>query len=178
MRHRHSRSGYTLLECLMYGLVLASIVNLCTALFLSARRVHALAELSVTRMDALRDIEADFREAARRSDTVVDGVVGLKVPNVMLALSGPAQDGAKTFAVWRTGDNGALIHETYEVRDGKPAITGQHGYPIQVASATATTADSGGNLVQFSVAIDNEGTPNTVPHTNTFIARLAGGARR
>ena len=76
IRRLRPNSGYTLPEVLMYGVILASVVNLCAALSLSARRVYALGEISMTRLDALRDIEADFRLAAARANTLTDRVDG------------------------------------------------------------------------------------------------------
>lgn len=177
-RRLRSRGGYSLPEVLMYGAILAVLVNLCTALFLSARRVYALGELSITRMDALRGMEDDFRDAVNRSTEIVDGVEGLKLPNVVVALRGETTGDATPFAVWRMGEPGALIFETYESRGGKPAITAQRGYAIDVSKAAAARMEGRANVLQFTVHVDNKGTPNTVPGENTFIARLGGGVRR
>ena len=174
---RASRAGFTLIEMLTYGVVLAVIVNLCATLFLSARRMYSLSELSVTRMEALRDVESDLREAAAGANAVVAGVPGATLSNVVLALRAGDAGEALTYTVWRLGDPGALIFERYESEDGTLAITAQRGYAIGVTAAAAEPLGDEIPAVQMTVSVDNEGTAHTVPGTNTFVARLGGVER-
>jgi type II secretory pathway component PulJ len=174
-RWRRAR-GFTLLEVLAYCLVLAAIVNLCTSLFLSVRRIHALGSMSVTRMDALREMESDFRRAAHNAQAVTAGVDGLDLPGLALTLRGPAKDGAMRYAVWRMGEKNALIHETYESRDSTTAILGQKSYPIGVREFRPSASHSPGNVIEIAIIVENKGTSGTIPAANTFVARLGGGA--
>lgn len=173
-----ARGGYTLIELLAYVLVLGVIVNLCTSLFLSGRRVYALGELSVARMDALRKIERDFRQAARTSDTVVAGVEGVSQLNPSLVLRGATGNGTERYAVWRLGGNGALLRETYERTESTTTITSQRSYAIGVKEAKVARGGADGALVTLSVTVQNKGTSNTVPAENMFVARLRGGSDR
>jgi hypothetical protein len=171
----HRNGGFTLIELLSYCFVLAIIVNLCVSLSLTVRRTHALGDVAINRMDGLRDVESDFRRAVHTSDTVVESIPGLDLPDVALVLRGTSVNEDTRYALWRMGENDSLIHETYAVRDGTIEITSQRSYPIGITDFVHASGASDTRLVKVVATVDNTGTQNTTPETNTFVARLGGG---
>jgi len=172
---RSGRAGYTLLEMLLYGVVLAMIVNLSTSLFLSARRIQSLGETSLERVSALGRMEEDFRASALAAVDRVDSVPGVRMTRPILALRGAAEDGSQRYFTWRQGESGALIHETFEVRGGSASLTSQSGYAIDVRGARADVREDLPGVIALVVDVDTRWTKNTVPASNRFVSRLGGG---
>ncbi len=174
---RKDTAGFTLLELLAYMFVLAIILNVTAKTAISGRRIHALGDLAMARMDSLRDVESDFRKAAAQSNRVYP--LGDEFPfgANAFALAGRGDDESLRLHVWRLTEDESLIYEVYR-KDARVELLRRKKYAIQVTGFNAHGESDRGDgtvLVEFLLTIRNEGTAHLVPAEHRLAACLVGG---
>jgi len=71
--NQKNNSGWTLVEMLVYGVLLMVIVNAGMKLSISAARISAVNALAKDRLLAVQDIDSAFRNAVRGASGVLEG---------------------------------------------------------------------------------------------------------
>lgn len=172
----HRDGGYTLLEMLAYTVVLAVIVNVSSAMFLSGKRLHALGDIALERIEIFRQLERQFHETVVDADRVEAALPGVSVSGPRLVLREGNGEAGHRFILWHRDAAGALRCERYERAGETLALRSSRAYDLPITNLrfAVDEADGGATLVRMDLEIDNAGTRNTVPATNVFVAAVRG----
>lgn len=173
----NASGGYTLLELLAYIFVFTIIVNTTVALFLSTKRIHALGEIGLERIERVQEVESDFRESVLNANAFVGQsiVPGLGDPSIVLRTT--STQGKEEFSVWHTSDENRIRLSQYRNTDDGLTLRYRKTYSLPITSVAfiIDKTDTGdARTVRMDLAIIAEGTPNTTPAENTVIASLGG----
>ena len=180
MKPRHSTAddrGYTLIELLAYAFVLAIIVNMSVTLFLNAKRLSVLGEMAFERISGVDEIGREFTDAVIQSDAIMHELNTMVTDEECLILSQPAEAGRR-YVVFRTVDEGRYLRAEEYVEDSEGlSLEKLKTYRLPIAGLRfeyASEQPEQSRTVRLHLHIDNEGTPNTTPSENLFVATLRG----
>lgn len=172
-----NNAGYSLLELLAYVFILGIIVNLSVSLLLTTKRLTDVGELAFDRIRTVEEIGREFRSAVRASSMVVAELNATQSDGSHLVLAQFGLNGPR-YVVFRMSEDGEFLSiEEYAKPDGefvleKLKTLALTGTAVRFEYTAAEPAAA--RTVRLVVDIDNEGTRNTVPAENVFVASLRG----
>lgn len=170
-------SGYSLLELLAYLFILAIIINVSLSLMLMTKRLTDVGELAFERIRIVEEIGREFRSAIEVSDAVVAEADGLHSNGSRLLLSNSGTNGSRHTVIQTTKRGDYLLIEEYAVSKGETRLENLKSIPlpgVEVRFEYSTPDPEAARWIRLVVDIDNEGTPNTIPAVNVFVASLRG----
>lgn len=180
MRPRHATAddtGYTLIELLVYAFVLAIIVNMSVTLFLSAKRLSFVGELAFERIIGVHEIGREFTDAVMQSDAIMHELNTIVTDEDCLILSQPTEAGRR-YVVFRAVDEGRYLRAEEYVDDGAGlSLEKLKTFRLPLAGLRfeyGSEQPEQSRTVRLHLHIDNEGTPNTTPSENLFVASMRG----
>lgn len=191
MRLRRSTAGdrgYSLIELLAYAFVLAIVVNMSVTLFLNAKRLSVLGEMVFERMSGVNEMGREFTGAVMQSDAILDELNSIVTDEECLILSqpaipfsgagGPPVEAGRRYIVFRVVDEGRHLRREAYVQDGDGlSLEKLKTFRLPIAGLRfeyASDRPEESRTVRLHLHIDNEGTPNTTPSENLFVASLRG----
>ena len=179
---RKRKSGYSLVEMLVYVSLLAVAFTLCMKIFVSGTRLSALNTLAMDRINGLAEVEREFRQAVRGAYAVVPKAASHKSDeqHVVLRLSLPEAP-PRYLVLGALRDPHHLSAMELAEQDG--ALTASKFVTYRVALAPITfeydaPSPAEARLVRMTVMIHKApGERMKNPVTHHFVAALRGIAQ-
>ncbi len=170
-RYSTNKAGYTLIEMLYYGAILAIVVNLAAGAFISSSRLFAYSTKALDRMQVLDEIGRDFAATVRKSSGVSEGVMNYRSGSDQVVL----EVGDEYIVFGRLGDKPQLNRLVIAEEDGDYQVKAIESYRRElediefIYDASPTNA----RLVSLSLVPGNDGRKNkAVPQK--FSAAIRG----
>lgn len=169
--------GFTLIELLAYAFVLAIIVNMSVTLFLNAKRLSFVGEMAFERIRGVDEMGREFTEAVMQSDAIMHELNTMVTDEECLILSQPAEAGRR-YVVFRAVDEGRYLRAEEYVEDSEGlSLEKLKTFRLPIAGLRfeyGSELPEQSRTVRLHLRIDTEGTPNTTPSENLFVASLRG----
>jgi type II secretory pathway pseudopilin PulG len=172
--------GYTLIEMLVYVVILATVVNICAGIFSSSMRLNDMGTATLDRMHRLDEVREEFAAAIHKSSAVVPAAWDYQTgeDRVVLETAQDTPDGARHFIVFGCLKSpSALTRLEFSGKDGSYTIDHMETYGADFASVAFeynSAEPSSTRLVTLVSALEGEGSDHRPPLERRFAATLRG----